>query len=228
VTADDCQRLRDSAAELALGITDGAERAWALEHLARCPECRAHVERLANVADDLLAIAPWVEPPRGFEGRVAAALEPAAPRRRGARRLAIPVAAALAGAALAAAAVWVGLGDDRELAGEYREALAVADGEYFTAAPLEAPGGKRVGYVYGYQGRASWAMALVYDGVPRGKYAIDVVAADGAHQRIRTLAVDAEGRGSAGAALPFDYHDAAEIRLLDGRGREVADAELGE
>ena len=32
----DCERLRELAPELALGIADGEERAWALEHLADC------------------------------------------------------------------------------------------------------------------------------------------------------------------------------------------------
>jgi predicted anti-sigma-YlaC factor YlaD len=108
----DCDRLSDLAAELALGIADGADRAWALEHLAGCCDCRARVERLAGLADELLLVAPAAEPPPGFEARVVEAIRP--PARSRARRFAIPVAAAVAAAACAAAAVWIALGDDRE------------------------------------------------------------------------------------------------------------------
>ena len=39
-----CEQTRRLAAELALGIADGAERAEALHHLAGCAECRRAVE----------------------------------------------------------------------------------------------------------------------------------------------------------------------------------------
>ena len=70
---------------------------------------------------------------------------------------------------MAALAVWVALDDDRDLADSYRDTLAVANGEYLEAAPLAAPGGGKAGYVYGYQGRASWVMAVVYDRVEDGE-----------------------------------------------------------
>ena len=79
--------------------------------------------------------------PPGFEERVVAA-DPAAgaaPRalRAASRSRASPRVAA---AACAAAAVWFALGDDRDLADSYRETLAVANGEYFDAAPIELAG----------------------------------------------------------------------------------------
>ena len=111
-------------------------------------------------------------------------------------------AAALAAAALAAGAVWLALADDRELADSYRETLAVADGEYFDAAPLELPGGRKAGYVYGYQGRASWVLAVVYDGVEPGGYLLELVTRDGERLPLRELVVDDEGRGSAGGGHP--------------------------
>ena len=64
------------AADLALGIVEGEERGRALEHLAKCPDCRAEVEKFSEVADELLLLAPHREPPVGFESRV---LERAAP-----------------------------------------------------------------------------------------------------------------------------------------------------
>ena len=134
----DCERMDALAAELALGIADGEERAWALEHLATCASCRTNVERLSSVADELALLAPPAEPSAGFEGRVVERVGPAPARPARSRRLVPAIAAAVAAAAAAAAAVWVATGDDRDLAGEYRDTLAVANGEYFDA---QRPGG---------------------------------------------------------------------------------------
>ena len=104
----------------------------------------------------------------------------------------------LAAATVAGVAVWLALADDRELADSYRETLAVANGEYFDAAPLELPGGEKIGYVYGYQGRASWVLAVVYDGVATGVYELELVTDDGRQRPLRELTV-VGGEGSAGA-----------------------------
>ena len=221
----DCEPVREIAAELALGIADGEDRARALDHLADCPACRARLERLSAVADELLLLAPASEPSAGFESRVAETMRP--PRRRAGlgRRLAAPIAAAAAAAALAAGALWLALADDRELADSYRDTLAVANGEYFDAAPLELPGGHKIGYVYGYQGRTSWVLAVVYEGVETGDYRLELVTESGDKRPLREFEI-ADGEGSAGAATPVPYRDLSEVRLLDAWGREVADSEL--
>ena len=54
----DCDRVRELAPELALGIADGEERAAGFEHLAECPRCRAQLERLAATADELVLLGP--------------------------------------------------------------------------------------------------------------------------------------------------------------------------
>ena len=225
MTDVDCERLRALADEVALGVADGEERAWALDHLASCAGCRADIERLSSLADELLLLAPTAEPPAGFEDRVRARIAPEPRRLSWPRRIAAPALAAVAAAAAAAAAVWIALDDDRDLADSYRETLAVANGDYFDAAHLDAPGGGDVGYVYGYQGRASWVFAVIYDGVADGSYRLQVVTEAGERLPLRELAVT-EGHGSAGAVTPVDYHDVAEVRLLDDHGREVADSKL--
>ena len=75
-----CEETRDLAAEIALGIADGEERAEALRHLSTCGECRRVVEQLSQVADELLMLAPVQEPPAGFESRVVEAMGQASPR----------------------------------------------------------------------------------------------------------------------------------------------------
>ena len=65
-----CVRFRDHADELALGGPDGRVRHELLEHAAGCSACQAHLTELSLVADRLLLLAPVMEPPPGFEGRV--------------------------------------------------------------------------------------------------------------------------------------------------------------
>jgi hypothetical protein len=99
-----CAALRDVAAELALDVLDADERAVALAHLEACPACRREVASLTDAAEELLVLAPGVEPSPGFERTVldrlasetAAATErftPRASRRRRVRRVVMSAAA---------------------------------------------------------------------------------------------------------------------------------------
>jgi hypothetical protein len=70
--ADDmtCGELADVAAELALGVLTGRERAAALAHLETCEACQEDVRQLMATGGQLLELLPPVEPPAGFETRV--------------------------------------------------------------------------------------------------------------------------------------------------------------
>lgn len=104
-----CLRFRDHADELALGGPDGRLRHELLEHAAVCSGCQAHLAELSLVTDRLLLLAPVMEPPPGFEGRVLDRLATARGdgpdalwQRRRARRLRLlAVAAALVVVAVA-------------------------------------------------------------------------------------------------------------------------------
>src|SRR5918996_5343610 len=92
----------DLAAELALGVASGIERARALQHMETCARCRREVAVLGEVADELLLLVPTREPPVGFESRVLARVSH--PARRSSRWLrmlglaaAVVVAAGIAG-----------------------------------------------------------------------------------------------------------------------------------
>ena len=65
-----CAEFADAAAELALGVLTGRERAQALAHLDRCEACRENVRRLAVTGEELVGLLPAIEPPAGFETRV--------------------------------------------------------------------------------------------------------------------------------------------------------------
>ena len=95
-----CEEVDDLAAEFALGLLDGAERAAVVAHLDGCRRCGAQVADLAEAGEQMLAVSPVVEPPEGFESRVLARLAQVAPsvvpRRRRWRGTALAIAAAVA------------------------------------------------------------------------------------------------------------------------------------
>lgn len=74
-----CGEFADVAAELALGVLMGRERAGALAHLERCDACRETVRQLTMTGEQLLELLPAVEPPAGFESRTMARLGIAVP-----------------------------------------------------------------------------------------------------------------------------------------------------
>jgi hypothetical protein len=74
MSAASCDDVRAQAADLALDIVTGEERARLLAHLSACTGCRDEVRALGTVADRLLWAVPPEEPPRGFEDRVLARL----------------------------------------------------------------------------------------------------------------------------------------------------------
>jgi hypothetical protein len=74
-----CEELGEVAAELALGVLTGRERATAIGHLDNCDECRENVRQLMATGEQLLELLPPAEPPAGFETRVLARLGLPAP-----------------------------------------------------------------------------------------------------------------------------------------------------
>ena len=155
----DCDDTRDLIPEVALGIASGEDRARVLEHVAHCRGCRDELGRLAAVTDELLVFAPEAEPPPGFEQRVLRAIAPAQPNRpRRARIMGLwrPAVALAVGAALASGILVSVYHGDHQLASQYRQALAAADGSRFVAIPLRDGAGVKRGSVSMYEGTPSW------------------------------------------------------------------------
>lgn len=73
-----CEVFDDSAAELALGLLSGMERAATVDHVATCRACGGLLRDLTDVADTLALTAPEADPPAGFATRVLARLTQAA------------------------------------------------------------------------------------------------------------------------------------------------------
>jgi hypothetical protein len=192
-----CERVRELAPELALGVLAGAERAAAVVHLADCPECRDEVARLADAADALLLIAPEREPPSGFETRVLDAMARTRARPRRLRRV-------LAAAAVVVALVG-GVAVGRATSGE--------SGEHLEAASLQDGGGRPIGEVFLYGGEPTW-LFVRFEGVPHGDaYELEVdVAGRGT---VRRPAPWLEGgAGSWGATFDVDAGAVRAVRLV--------------
>ncbi|MFE0650971.1 anti-sigma factor family protein [Streptomyces sp. NPDC059534] len=200
----DCERLREEGAELALGILPARERAEAVAHLDRCPDCRAYVERLTAVGDGLLGLLPGAEPPVGFESRVVRAIAPApasapsapvsaasaptaptaARRRRQGRRFRI----AAAGVATALAFGFGGWAVGTVVEGAPRM-VSPAPSHILEAAlvsPDRAGSDREVGRIYAHPADATGGNGWVYMSVDLG----DGRAADGP---VRCLLVRADG-----------------------------------
>jgi hypothetical protein len=218
-----CEEIRGLLPELALGVAEGEERGMLLEHLADCPGCRQRLAELAEVADEILLLAPSEEPPAGFETRVLGELQPRPPRRR--RRVPLRLLIPAASAALAVAATMVfAYRGDRDLADRYRSTLAEANGRYLSAERLSAPSGEDVGVAFGYEGSPSWVLVTVEQAdMSTGSYKVDLVTRSGQRVPLRSLEIE-HGAGSLGQAIPVHFEKVAEIRLLGSAPGDVYEA----
>lgn len=217
-----CAQVEELAAELALGSVSGTERAAALAHLARCTSCRTLVDQLARAADNLLLLAPTVEPPPGFESRVLARITAAAqpvpfePRR--ARRRVWAGVAAAAAVTVAAAFGGAGVADMRR--GE----------TYPPVASAQAPAGVRTALVADQAGR--WTCrVVVYGDTPtwlvvsldrtdglNAAYSVEAVRT-GSNEGIPvgTLTID-DGHGSLATTVDVGAPQFTSVRVVDAGG----------
>lgn len=219
-----CAQLQDVAAELALGTVSGAERAAALDHLAGCAACRDLVDSLARVADNMLLLAPEVEPPPGFESKVLArmgvapalaevrTLRPARPDRR--RRALVGVAAAALVAALAGAGVAQLAHDGRPAGVEQasvagvRTALAVDPAGHWTCRAVT------------YGDNPGWLVVSLdrTDGLS-ATFSVEAVRAGGGEPvPVGTFTTEA-GHGSFARPVGLAAGDLASVRVLDAGGK---------
>ncbi|PSL08278.1 hypothetical protein CLV30_101249 [Haloactinopolyspora alba] len=235
-----CAELAESLAEVATGAASGPDRARVLDHLSECDDCRAELERLSRVADEVLLLAPSHEPPAGFESAVLERIagsddagpegtgpddgsgagsddghaggEPAdGTRRHWVRGLVLAAAAAVIGLA-GAGIVWQTTSDERELAEGYRKTLDIADGQYFSAAPVRDASGEQVGHVFLYQGEPSWVFAVLGDAPAPGVYDVRVATDDWTGD---VASCDVEAKtGGAGGTINADIYQVREVRLV--------------
>lgn len=209
-----CEETREVLAELALGVADGEERGRALQHLATCPECRAELEKLSGVADELALLAPHREAPVGFESRVLGRVQPSPQPRRRRRRLALVFAPAAAAVAAVAATLAI-VSSDLRIADQYRDTLQEANGKDFEAYHLYAEDSP-AGTVFSYQGSPSWLLITVDEAHRANLRSAQLVMDDGRQVPLNWFQLDPSG--SSGGGIPGDPHEVSFLRLLPGSG----------
>jgi hypothetical protein len=219
----DCDDIRDLTAEVALGIASGDDRARVLDHVADCRACRDELRQLTTVSDELLVVAPEHEPPPGFEQRVLRALTPPnpKPRRMRIQRFLRPALAVAAGAAVASVIAVGATHNDRQLASEYRQALAAADGSRFVAIPLRDGAGVKRGSVSLYNGRPSWIVIAATGRDASSLPRAELVSRSGKRVPLTGFVLR---RGVWGGPLPVGFDSIASVQLLgpDGHSQLVA------
>lgn len=204
-----CEEVRDAAAEFALGILPGDERAPLAAHLLRCQECRREVEELGRVGDDLLDLIPDAEPPLGFDRRVLATVQP--------RRFRTPRRWIAAGAAGVVAAAGLAAG------------LVLADGgsdhpHELTATLVAA--GHPIGSVY-TEGRPPWIWMTVNHAPLSGHVTCDLVEADQTVVPLGSFDL-VNGSGSWAAPEPAGTARVVGARLVSASGQVIAVARFGD
>jgi len=178
-----CDEMADLAAELALGVLTGRERAQAIAHLDRCDACRENVRQLTETGEGLLGLLPSSEPPAGFESRVVARLGAASqhrarpgtgqPRPKLTRRMLATAAVVLAAAAAGLGGWGLRGATSSPGAGNIRTAASLYSAPLTTASHLTA------GTVYLYDGRPSWMYMSVKIGSVNGTVMCQLVQRDG-------------------------------------------------
>jgi hypothetical protein len=238
-----CQKLREIGAELALGVLPGRERAEAVAHLDRCPDCRKYVEELTLVGDRLIGLLPGSEPPVGFEARVAQTLTaPARERRlparapgdvvrpRRFRRARVRLAAAAATLVLAVGfGGWAaGTAIESVVAGPSPSA-GTNGGMLWAELTSAGAQGKSVGEFYAHPGRPGWIymdVDLGSSGVPHsGEVTCLLVRPDGSTVRAGTFTLR-DGAGYWGGPAVVDPAAVAGVRVTTSDGTVLATGHL--
>jgi hypothetical protein len=222
----DCAVFQDAAAELALGILTGPDRAAALKHMERCASCQAEVASLAAAADRLLDLVPERGAPDGFESRMAAAFRQSVPgqaarRHRGkaaCRRLASWWRRAGLAAAAAAAAAALGFGLHQIGAPPQEPAYSGAE-----VAALRTPTGARTGEVVVTGAPQPQLVMMLNPGAAPGWYHCYLRTSGGQQVLAGAFHVGRDG-GVWVSRLPMPPRDLTGARLVGPGGTEIASA----
>jgi hypothetical protein len=225
LTEMSCEEFADVAAELALGVLTGRERARAIGHLDECDTCREHVRQLSLTGEEMLGLLPSGEPPAGFETRVMGQLGHTTAARRPKRTRQI-----LATAAVTLAAVACGLGGWglRGAISAPSPAISTAQTTLRSAALLTSahqPAGK----IFLYKGDPRWLyMDVDMDpdagvDVGNGTVICQLETSDGHIVTVGSFHLDG-GYGSWGSPDPIEAASVIGARLTSLNGTVLATA----
>jgi hypothetical protein len=247
----DCGEFAEVAAELALGVLTGRERAAALAHLDGCESCREQVRELTMTGEELLGLLPSREPPAGFESRVLDRLglsaprhQPGGPRRPGRRtdhRTGRPaslrpdakagrprgrLSRVMAVAAVVAALAGAGLGGWglRAATAPSVASSAAQSSPLSTAALVASSGNRTVGQVFVYKHVPWWMyMSVAMDGFGNATVRCQLETADGHYTTVGEFRLY-DGYGSWGSPYSVGSSAVVGARLLSANGTVLAAA----
>jgi anti-sigma-K factor RskA len=242
-----CREFSDVAAELALGVLTGRERAAAIAHLDQCDACRENVRQLTMTGEGLLELLPSREPPAGFESRVMERIGLAAPapapepraswlgrllhpgRRPGAQAAPAPrqprtsrqagwIRRPLAAAAVVVAVIAGGLAGWGLSAG-----TATPASTSLASATLQSVSHQTVGKVFLYQGSPRWLYMSVDMSSGNGTVLCQVVSQDGQVTTVGSFQL-ADGHGYWGSPATGASGRLTGARLVTTNGTVLATA----
>jgi hypothetical protein len=226
-----CEQFADMAAELALGVLTGRERAEAIAHLDGCEACRENVRQLTVTGEELLGLLPAREPPAGFEIRVMDRLGMAAPRPRRSRRSRRSrwtrwsrTRWMFAVAAVALAVVVSGLGGWglRGVTAPLGDSLSA--GSLLSTASLVSASHQPVGKIFVYGGNPRWLyMSVDMDSGGTGTVTCELVGQDGRVVLLGKFRLNG-GYGSWGSPPPLERGPFTGARLVSSDGTVLATA----
>jgi hypothetical protein len=232
-----CAEFADVAAELALGVLTGRERARALAHLDHCETCRARVRQLTLTGEKLLELLPSREPPAGFETRVMERLglpvpDEERPSRTGpvsrfgrrdrpaGRWAASRPRQLLAAAAVVAGVVASGLGG-----WGLRDVTSPSASSPLSSAALLTASHRAVGKIFYYNGNPRWLYMSVDTGGGTGTVTCQLESADGKITTVGSFRLT-DGYGSWASPAPATQGTVAGARLVAANGTVLATASL--
>lgn len=204
-----CTSVRESLAELALGILRGDELREATAHLEHCRDCQREVAGMLPVASQLLELIPGTEPPLGFDRRV---LREVAPPDR--RTLLIARHRALLAAVAAAVAAVIGV------SGWLAERGTGTSGVHPQLAAALTAQGHDVGSIEAY-GRPLWLKVTVHGAGVSGAVTCEVVHRDGSVTRMGSFDL-VSGSGTWSTPDTGNMAGITGARLVDADGHVVA------
>jgi hypothetical protein len=215
-----CEEFADVAAELALGVLTGRERAQAITHLDQCDTCREHVRQLSLTGEEMLGLLPSREPPAGFETRVMGRLGHPAVARRPKRTRRMLAAAAVTLAAVAAGAGGWGLRGATSAPSPVAPAAAS-----LRSATLLTASHETAGHIFLYTGSPRWLYMDVDAGISAGSGTVicQLVASDGRITTVGSFNLDG-GYGSWGSPDPLASGSVTGARLISLTGTVLATA----
>jgi hypothetical protein len=222
-----CAEFHDSAAELALGVLTGRERAEALAHLDHCEACREHVRQLTMTSEQMLGLLPTAEPPAGFETRVMDRIGLAAPapqplrhrRRRPARGHGFSPRRVLAAAAVVVGLLGAALGGW----GLHASTAPAESSALRTGALVAASDHETVGHVFVYNGESRWMYMTVDLESGNDTVICQLVGPDGHITTVGSFRL-ADGYGSWGSPAWTNSGPPVGARLVSADGTVIATA----